>query len=190
MFAPSPLKLKTLCLSIYYSKGTKSAAVRVANSIGASARGLHFARPRSLSQSHWSSARGGSRDCPLADDLVEVRKHVRPGLLVLVSGLLVPEACVREPEVRAGACRGQLNGHHRFILRGGREPRHLDEASGLEPQEPAVMGMALILEMHLEEVRRVDLREHEDALGSGKPLLKVRPRSKNRPRCRPHVPPA
>src|SRR6266516_1466771 len=135
-----------------------------------------------------SGARGWFPGCPLADDVVKMRKHVRPGLPVLVSGLLVPETRVGEPKVRTAACWGQLDGHHGFILRGRREPRHFDEASGLELQEPAVMGMALIFEMHLEEVRRVDVRSHQDALGSGKPLLKVRPRLKQRSRGGGHGP--
>src|SRR5215204_6279219 len=95
--------------------------------------------------------------------LVELGEHLRPGLLVAGSGLLVWEAGVAEPKPRAVGAGRKLDRDHGLGALGPSlpgEPGQLDQATWLQSQEATVVGMALPADMGLEEEGGVDLRLH------------------------------
>ena len=65
--------------------------------------------------------------------LIEVRKHHRPRLVVLLHRFVVREARVCEPHERPAAVRSELERHHGFSpFRCRRHPCQLDQSIALE----------------------------------------------------------
>src|ERR1700674_1578675 len=97
-----------------------------------------------------------------------------PGVVMALSGLLVGEAGVGEAELGAGVNGSQVHGDDGFgAFGGGGEPSQFDEAVAFEPQEAAVVGMALPLEMGLEKEGGVDFGSHQDRAGGGEPAIEL-----------------
>src|SRR5579862_1297867 len=88
---------------------------------------------------------------------------------------LVRKAGVAEPQSRAVAMRMELDGHHglRPFSPRLRHPGHLDEARGLELQEPSVVRVAIALKTRLEEKGCVDLRLHGDGASRREPPVEL-----------------
>src|SRR5262245_7980846 len=105
-----------------------------------------------------------------------MRQNSRPRLFMSNPGFLVQKVSLGEPQSCSRSLWHKLNPHHRLSSPGSRlpgKPGHFNELIRLQPEETAIVWVAILLMMDLPKEDGVDFALHQERSRRGKPAVEL-----------------